>query len=89
MFVSDAHLFVPKQIRWSPILAIRASSARRRKSLMRRLKRDLRIVLPVAALAVTFALTVAVVEIAAMAGPTSAQQSPMTALQRTTLAMLD
>ncbi len=76
MFVSDAHLFVPREIRWTPIMALRFSAARRRKSLARRLKRDIRVVLPVFALVFTFAMTVMTAEFAKIVVPTGATQSP-------------
>lgn len=76
MFVSDAHLFVPREIRWSRVLAVRFSALRRRKSLARRLKRDLRAALPVAALVFTFASTMVTAELATLLMPTGAPQSP-------------
>jgi hypothetical protein len=89
MFVSDAQLFVPSEIRWSPILAVRFSSSRRRKSLSRRLWRDARTLLPIAALVLTFALTVAMSQFATLLVPTGAPPSPIAeSAPQTPLAML-
>lgn len=89
MFVSDAHLFVPRAIRWDPILAVRWSADRRRKRLMRRLMRDVRVTLPVLALVVTFAMTVVTAEFATLVVPTSATQSAMADAVQSNFAMLD
>jgi hypothetical protein len=76
MFVSDAHLYVPREIRWSRVLAVRFTAMRRRKPLARRLMRDVRAMLPVAGLVMTFAVTVATAEFTSIAVPTGAEQSP-------------
>ncbi|MDH4017392.1 MAG: hypothetical protein OEV20_08635 [Actinomycetota bacterium] len=92
MFVSDAHLFVPREIRWSRVLAVRFTSMRRRKPLMRRLMRDVRVLLPIAGLVFTFVATVLTAEIATLAVPTGSDQGPAAhAVQATiaTVAMLD
>ena len=89
MFVSDAHLFVPREIRWNRVLAIRFSALRRRKSLRRRIMRDLRKVLPVLGLALTFAATLATTELVLLLVPSRFDhQGAMTQLVQTTLAML-
>jgi hypothetical protein len=89
MFVSDAHLFVPREIRWKPILAIRFASARRRKRFMRRVMRDVRASLPFAALLFTFAMTVLVAQLATVIVPTNAAHGPMMAALHSTVALLD
>ncbi len=88
MFVSDAHLFVPREIRWTPIMALRYTASRKRKSLMRRLKRDIRMVLPALALACTFAVTLATTELAIIVVPTGAEQSPGVVQVQETMARL-
>jgi len=88
MFVSDAHLFVPREIRWSRVMAVRFSATRRRKSLARRLKRDLRVLLPVLTLAFTFATTVVTAELATILVPTGATQSPGAEAMQQTVARI-
>jgi len=88
MFVSDAHLFVPREVRWKRILAIRWTGSRRRKSLMRRIRRDARMLLPIAALVFTFAMSVATAEIATIVVPTGAEQSPAVQAVQGTVARL-
>ena len=89
MFVSDAHLFVPREILWKPILAIRFASARRRKRFMRRVMRDVRTSLPFAALIVTFAMTVFAAELATVIVPTTSAHGPMMTALHSTVALLD
>ena len=90
MFVSDAHLFVPREIRWKPIMAIRFTSARRRKRLTRRLMRDVRVSLPMVALAVTFVLSIFFAELATtVMAPTGPEHGPMATALHSTVALLD
>jgi len=89
MFVSDAHLFVPREIRWKPIMAIRFASARRRKSLKRRLMRDVRTSLPFAALLLTFALTIFTAQLATVIVPVTSDHGPVLTALHSTVALLD
>ena len=89
MFVSDAHLFVPREIRWKPILAIRFASSRRRKRFVRRLMRDVRMSLPFVALIFTFAMTVFAAQLATVMVPTNAAHGPMMTALHSTVALLD
>ena len=89
MFVSDAHLFVPREIRWKPIMAIRFASARRRKRFMRRVMRDVRMGLPLAALILTFAMTIFAAQLATVIVPTSSSHGPMMTALHSTVALLD
>jgi len=89
MFVSDAHLFVPREIRWKPIMAIRFASARRRKRLMRRLMRDVRMSLPLVALLFTFAMTVFIAQLATVMIPATSGHGPMMTALHSTVALLD
>lgn len=92
MFVSDAHLYVPREIRWSRVLAVRFTAMRRRKPLRRRFMRDLRKLLPIIGLALTFAATVATAELTTLAVPTGGDQGPAAQVVQTTIAtvaMLD
>lgn len=88
MFVSDAHLFVPREIRWKRVLAIRWTATRRRKSILRRIRRDARMLLPVAALVFTFAMSVVTAEFATIIVPTGAEQSPAVQAVQGTVARL-
>lgn len=89
MFVSDAHLFVPREIRWKPIMAIRWASSRRRKRLMRRVMRDVRVALPVVALVATFVVTIFVAELATVMVPTGSGHGPVATALHSTVALLD
>ena len=89
MFVSDAHLFVPREIRWTPIMAVRFATARRRKRFMRRLMRDVRMGLPVVALVATFLLTVFAAELATVMVPTGSEHGPVVTALHSTVALLD
>lgn len=89
MFVSDAHLFVPREIRWTPIMAIRFATARRRKSLMRRLMRDVRMSLPLVALIFTFAMTIFTAQLATVMVPATSSHGPMMTALHSTVALLD
>jgi len=89
MFVSDAHLFVPREIRWKPIMAIRFAAARRRKGLKRRLMRDVRMSLPFLALLLTFALTVLSTQLATVIAPAASGHGPVLTALHSTVALLD
>jgi hypothetical protein len=77
MFVSDAHLYVQREVNWKSLLALRFTNHRRRKSLMRRVRRDLRTALPFVALVFTFVVTLATAEFANSAKPRVSQAGQM------------